>query len=76
MLIRRHFTAPPGTTSLHLDGTVDNNADVYLNGTLLGHVGSGNCATVATSSFPVTSAIWPTPAAQSPCSTPDKNQAV
>ncbi len=47
MLIRRHFTAPPGTTSLHLDGTVDNNADVYLNGTLLGHVDSGNCATGA-----------------------------
>lgn len=47
MLIRRHFTAPPGTTSLHLDGTVDNNADIYLNGALLGHVDSGNCVTGA-----------------------------
>jgi hypothetical protein len=42
MLIRQHFAAPPETTSLHLDGTVDNNADVCLNGTLLGHVDSGN----------------------------------
>jgi hypothetical protein len=47
MLIRRHFTAPAGTTSLHLEGTVDNNADIYLNGVLLQHVDSGFCATGA-----------------------------
>jgi hypothetical protein len=47
MLVRRHFTAPAGTTSLHLDGTVDNNADIYLNGMLIAHVDSGNCVTGA-----------------------------
>lgn len=49
MLIRRHFTMPAGAASLHLDGTIDNDADVYLNGSLLLHVDSGFCATGAIS---------------------------
>jgi len=43
MLVRRHFSAPAGMTSMHLDGTIDNSADIYLNGVLLQHVDSGNC---------------------------------
>jgi hypothetical protein len=43
MLLRRHFTVPAGATDVRVTGTVDNDADVYVNGTLLGHTASGSC---------------------------------
>jgi RHS repeat-associated protein len=35
LLIRRHFYVPPGTTNLSMGFTVDNNAEIYINGVLV-----------------------------------------
>ena len=43
MLLRHTITLPAGATNVHVTGTVDNNADVYLNGDLIGSAQSGNC---------------------------------
>jgi hypothetical protein len=43
MLLRHRFTLPAGASGVHISGTVDNNADVYVNGTLVQHVESGFC---------------------------------
>jgi hypothetical protein len=43
MLLRHHFTLPAGASGVHISGTVDNNADVYVNGTLVQHVENGFC---------------------------------
>src|SRR6185369_1259519 len=32
LLVRRHFYVPPGTTNLSMGFTVDNNAQIFLNG--------------------------------------------
>jgi hypothetical protein len=44
MLLRHDFTIPVGASSVHITGTIDNNADVYVNGTLMQHVENGFCA--------------------------------
>ncbi len=44
ILVRHHFTVPAGSGDLHLVGTVDNDADIYVNGIELGTVSSGFCA--------------------------------
>jgi len=41
---RKTFTLPVGATSLHLDGSIDNAADVYVNGHAVGSFGGGSCA--------------------------------
>ncbi|HKS98814.1 MAG TPA: hypothetical protein VJT31_04720 [Rugosimonospora sp.] len=43
MLIRHHVTIPAGGSRVHIAGTIDNNADVYVNGTLVQHVENGDC---------------------------------
>lgn len=43
MLVRKHFALPAGATGVRIAGTVDNNADVYVNGTLYQQIESGNC---------------------------------
>lgn len=40
LYIRKHLTVPAGTASMHIDGSVDNGATIFLNGTQIG-VGSG-----------------------------------
>ena len=44
LLLRHSLVLPPDVTSARITGTVDNQADVYLNGHLLQHVESGSCA--------------------------------
>ena len=43
MLVRRHFSVPTGATTLHLSGSIDNTASIYLNGTLVATASSGFC---------------------------------
>jgi hypothetical protein len=44
MLLRHRFRTPTDAVAgLHIDGTIDNNADVYVNGNLVQHVESGSC---------------------------------
>ncbi|GGK99462.1 hypothetical protein GCM10012284_37360 [Mangrovihabitans endophyticus] len=43
MLLRRSFRVPAGVRTVRITGTVDNNADVYVNGALVQHVENGNC---------------------------------
>jgi lysophospholipase L1-like esterase len=43
MLLRHTFKTPAKVGSVHISGTVDNIADVYVNGTLVQHVSSGHC---------------------------------
>jgi hypothetical protein len=43
MLLRHEFTVPPDVRHVSIAGTVDNDADVYVNGDLLQQVASGNC---------------------------------
>jgi hypothetical protein len=44
MLLRKTFTLPASATNLKVNGTVDNDATVYINGTQIGWVAhSGNC---------------------------------
>jgi hypothetical protein len=43
MLLRHEFSLPLGASGVHISGTVDNNADVYVNGALVQHVESGFC---------------------------------
>ncbi len=45
--LRTSFALPSNAFGLHIDGTIDNNADVYVNGHQEGHVASGNCETGA-----------------------------
>ncbi|MBI4504222.1 MAG: hypothetical protein HY691_01695 [Chloroflexi bacterium] len=45
LLLRKQFTLPPGAHSLRVQGTVDNDATVYINGQLIGSVQSGFCLT-------------------------------
>jgi hypothetical protein len=42
-LLMRHTFRATGGKAMHIDGTIDNNADVYVNGLLLAHVENGNC---------------------------------
>jgi hypothetical protein len=44
LLLRHSFALPAGASSVHINGTIDNNADVYVNGLFLQHVESGFCA--------------------------------
>jgi hypothetical protein len=43
VLVRKSFTLPPGSTNLHILGTVDNDAEIFVNGTSLGSVFDGFC---------------------------------
>ena len=43
VVARKSFTLPAGATSLHLFGTIDNDASIYVNGTLVGSVADGSC---------------------------------
>jgi len=43
LLLRRDVEIPVGATGVHLSGTIDNNADVYVNGFLIQHAESGFC---------------------------------
>ena len=43
MLVRQSFSLPGDATDLRVQGTIDNDADVYLNGHLLQSVQSGDC---------------------------------
>jgi hypothetical protein len=43
MLLRHQLAIPSGATNVHITGTIDNNAEVYINGTLIDNVQSGNC---------------------------------
>ena len=53
--LRKSFTLPANAYGLHVVGTIDNYADVYVNGkNYQGRVASGNCATDAID-FPVPS---------------------
>ena len=44
MLVRHSLNVPSGTKEIHILGTIDNNADIYLNGKEVGSVQSGDCA--------------------------------
>ena len=44
LLLRHGFTLPAGAGPVRITGTVDNSADVYVNGVLVQHADSGNCA--------------------------------
>lgn len=43
MLLRHDFLAQTGSGVMHINGTVDNDADVYVNGVLITHVHGGGC---------------------------------
>ena len=43
ILLRKHFTLAAGDHSLKVEGTIDNDAYVYINGTLIGSVLDGFC---------------------------------
>jgi hypothetical protein len=43
MLTRHELIIPAGATDVHIAGTIDNDATVYLNGHQLQYVQSGNC---------------------------------
>ncbi len=43
VLLRKSFSLPGNAYGLRLLGTVDNDADVYVNGTIRGSVSSGSC---------------------------------
>jgi hypothetical protein len=43
VLIRKHFAVPAGTTSIHIAGTVDNDAQLWINGTPLNPVAGDFC---------------------------------
>jgi hypothetical protein len=43
MLLRKTFTLPAGATNLKVDGSIDNEATVYVNGQLIGSDLAGNC---------------------------------
>lgn len=43
MLLRHDFRAKRGPGVMHINGTVDNDADVYVNGVLIQHVEDGSC---------------------------------
>jgi hypothetical protein len=43
VLVRKHFTLPAGASGLQIRGTVDNDADVWINGHLVGSKIDGNC---------------------------------
>ena len=43
LLLRHHFTVLDTVAAIHIEGTVDNNADVYVNGKLVQHVDNGFC---------------------------------
>ena len=43
MLIRHELTIPTNAANVHISGTIDNNAAVYINGTLVDDVQSGSC---------------------------------
>jgi hypothetical protein len=45
--LRKSFALPGNAFGLHVVGTIDNDADVYVNGTLEGQVLSGSCETDA-----------------------------
>jgi hypothetical protein len=45
MLVRKPFTLPATATGVRVDGTIDNNATVFVNGVQIGSAGSGNCET-------------------------------
>ena len=45
VLARKAFFVPAGATNLHITGTIDNNAAVYLNGALVQTVADGFCHT-------------------------------
>jgi hypothetical protein len=45
LLLRHPLDIPPTATSARITGTIDNIADVYVNGQLLQHVESGSCQT-------------------------------
>lgn len=48
MLVRHHFAVPAGYTDLHISGTVDNDATIYVNGHQVGPTAdSGFCASDA-----------------------------
>jgi hypothetical protein len=44
ILLRHDFRAQTSPGTMHITGTIDNNADVYVNGTLVQHVESGYCS--------------------------------
>jgi hypothetical protein len=44
MLVRHSLTIPADATSIHIAGTIDNDATVYINGIQVQYVQSGNCA--------------------------------
>jgi hypothetical protein len=43
LLVRHHLAIPYGAKAVHIEGDVDNDADVYVNGHLLQHVADGHC---------------------------------
>lgn len=43
LLLRHGFAIPSDAGNVRIEGTVDNNADVYVNGVLLQHVENGFC---------------------------------
>ena len=45
VVARKSFVLPAGASSLHFLGTIDNDASVYVNGTLLGSASNGFCTT-------------------------------
>ncbi len=45
--LRKSFNLPANAFGLHIDGTIDNNADVYVQGHHEAYVSSGSCATGA-----------------------------
>ncbi|HYI15024.1 MAG TPA: PxKF domain-containing protein, partial [Thermomicrobiales bacterium] len=44
ILLRKHITLPPGAHNLRVSGTIDNDAVVYINGTVIGSASSVLCA--------------------------------
>jgi hypothetical protein len=43
LLLRKPLSLPPDATKVHITGTIDNDADVYVNGYLVQHVENGFC---------------------------------
>jgi hypothetical protein len=43
LLLRHQLALPAGASGVHISGTIDNNADVYVNGTHVQHVEDGFC---------------------------------
>jgi hypothetical protein len=56
MLVRKSFTLPAAATSVRVDGTIDNEATVFVNGVPIGSAASGDCLTGGIH-LPATSAV-------------------